>query len=79
MIGPNLILRCTWLLEASLLSAIRPGQTRLFSSSLLTSTPLGLEQDREHIESPPAELHRLAVVQHFAALRQDPETAETRS
>jgi hypothetical protein len=35
-----------------------------------------LNQCHEHIESTPAELHRPAVGEHFATLRQDPETAE---
>jgi hypothetical protein len=38
--------------------------------------PVGLDQRHEHIESTPPELHRPAVGENFAALRQDPETAE---
>jgi len=37
---------------------------------------VGLDQHHEHIESAPAEFHRPAVGEYFAALRQDPETAE---
>src|SRR5215471_14019728 len=38
--------------------------------------PVGLDQHDENIESTPAEFHRLTVGEHFAALRQDPETTE---
>src|SRR6516164_4822805 len=57
-------------------STIRPGQTRLISSSLLATAPWCLDQHHEYIESTPAEFHQSAVGENFTALRQDPETTE---
>jgi hypothetical protein len=38
--------------------------------------PVGLDQHHDDIESTPAELHRPAVGENFATLRQDPKTTE---
>ena len=38
--------------------------------------PVGLDQCYEHVVGAPAELYRPAVGKNFAAMRQDPETAE---
>jgi hypothetical protein len=43
---------------------------------LADDRPVGLDQRHEHIEGAPAELYRPAVGENFAAMRQDPETAE---
>jgi hypothetical protein len=38
--------------------------------------PVGLDQRHKHVEGAPAELYRPTVGKNFAAMRQDPETAE---
>jgi hypothetical protein len=57
-------------------STIRPGQDAADQLVFTDDGPVGFDQHHEHIESKPAELHRPAVGENFAALRQDPETAE---
>ena len=43
---------------------------------LADDRPVGLDQRHEYVEGAPAEFDRLAVGKNFAAMRQDPETAE---
>jgi hypothetical protein len=56
-------------------STIRPGQIRLSSSSLPTSS-WRLEQRQQQVEGASAEPYRLAVREQLPAMRQDPEVAE---
>jgi hypothetical protein len=51
-------------------STIRPGQDAADQLVFTDDGPVGFDQHHEHIESKPA------VGENFAALRQDPETAE---
>jgi hypothetical protein len=43
---------------------------------LVDERSVRLDQHHQHVEGAPAEFYRPAISEHFAAMRQDPETAE---
>ena len=43
---------------------------------LANDLPVSLDQRHQHVVGPAAELYRPVVGENFAAMRQDPETAE---